>query len=76
MWAYKRGIHLAEEVNENTSPELMVEAVHTKTKEFIRKNKFVTLIGGEHSISIGSIRAFTESCTNLTVLLASANQKL
>ena len=37
---YKQGIHLAEEVNENTSPELMVEAVHTKTKEFIRKNKF------------------------------------
>lgn len=73
---YKQGIHLAEEVNENTSPELMVEAVHTKTKEFIRKNKFVTLIGGEHSISIGSIRAFNESYSNLTVLQIDAHADL
>jgi len=46
----------------------MVNAVHQTTKEYINKNKFVTLFGGEHSISIGTIRAFNECFDNLTVL--------
>src|SRR5699024_7518128 len=57
---YKNGIYLADAVTENSSPEKMVAAVHKVTKEYIKRNKFVTLFGGEHSISIGSIRAFNE----------------
>ncbi len=65
---YKQGVYLADAVTENSSPEAMVEAVHATTKHYIKKNKFVTLFGGEHSISIGSIRAFNEAFNNLTVL--------
>ncbi|UMB60495.1 agmatinase [Lutibacter sp. A80] len=73
---YKNGIYLAAAVTENTSPESMVEAVHQTTKEYIKKNKFVTLFGGEHSISIGSIRAFNECFNSLTVVQIDAHADL
>ena len=73
---YKQGIYLADAVTENSSPETMVDAVHATTKSFIKKNKFVTLFGGEHSISIGTIRAFNECYHNLTVLQLDAHADL
>lgn len=73
---YKQGIHLAEPITENSSPEAMVNQVHEITKKFIKKNKFVTLVGGEHSISIGAIRAFNETFDNLTVLQIDAHADL
>ncbi|WP_299009173.1 agmatinase [uncultured Tenacibaculum sp.] len=73
---YKEGVYLADAVTEDSSPEAMVEAVHATTKKFINKNKFVTLFGGEHSISIGTIRAFNECFNNLTVLHIDAHADL
>ncbi|AUC82514.1 agmatinase [Lacinutrix sp. Bg11-31] len=73
---YKKGIYLADAVTESASPEAMVEAVHKATKSYIKKNKFVTIFGGEHSISIGTIRAFNEMYTNLTVLQLDAHADL
>ena len=73
---YKQGIHLTAPITENSSPEAMVNAVHNITKDFIKRNKFVTLFGGEHSISIGSIRAFNECFDNLTVLQIDAHADL
>lgn len=73
---YKQGIYLADEILENRSPESMVDTVHKVTKEYIKRNKFVALIGGEHSISIGSIRAFNECFENLSVLHIDAHADL
>ncbi len=73
---YKQGVFLADAVTENSTPEAMVDAVHQITKTYIKKNKFVTLFGGEHSISIGSIRAFNEMYPNLTVLQLDAHADL
>lgn len=73
---YKEGIFLAESITENSSPESVVNKVHSITKSYINKNKFVTLFGGEHSISIGSIRAFNECFDNLTVLQIDAHADL
>lgn len=73
---YKQGVFLADAVTEKSSPEAMVEAVYKTTKDYIKKNKFVTLFGGEHSISIGSIRAFNECFDNLTVLHIDAHADL
>lgn len=73
---YKNGIYLAEAVTENSSPEKMVDEVHAVTKTFIRKNKFVTIFGGEHSISIGTIRAFNECFNDLTVVQIDAHADL
>ncbi|QNL21944.1 agmatinase [Hyphobacterium sp. CCMP332] len=73
---YKKGIHLAKAVTENDSPDAMVKAVHNTAKSFLDKGKFVTLFGGEHSISIGSIRAFDEKFDDLTVLQIDAHTDL
>ncbi|TDQ30111.1 agmatinase [Tenacibaculum caenipelagi] len=73
---YKEGVYLAAPVTEDSSPEAMIEAVHATTKKYINKNKFVTLFGGEHSISIGTIRAFNECFNNLTVLHIDAHADL
>ncbi len=73
---YKQGIHLAEPITENSSPEAMVKAVHKRVKELILRNKFVTIFGGEHSISIGTIRAFNECFEDLTVLHIDAHADL
>ena len=73
---YKQGVYLADAVTENTSPENMVNAVHEVTKKYIKRNKFVTVFGGEHSVSIGTIRAFNEMFPNLTVLHIDAHADL
>lgn len=73
---YQQGVFLADAITENSSPEAMVEAVHQETKKYIKKNKFVTIFGGEHSISIGTIRAFHEMFENLTVLHIDAHADL
>ena len=73
---YQQGIYLADPVTENESPKKMVEAVHQETKKYIKKNKFVTIFGGEHSISIGTIRAFNEMFPSLTVLHIDAHADL
>ncbi|MEM5538702.1 MAG: agmatinase [Olleya marilimosa] len=73
---YQQGVFLADPVSENSSPEAMVEAVHQATKKYIKKNKFVTIFGGEHSVSIGTIRAFNEMFPSLTVLQLDAHADL
>jgi agmatinase len=73
---YKQGVFLADAITENASPEAMVDAVHAATKSYIKKNKFVTIFGGEHSISIGTIRAFNEMYPSLTVLQLDAHADL
>jgi agmatinase len=73
---YKQGIYLADKITENSSPEAVVDAVHKVTKDYIKRNKFVTVFGGEHSISIGTIRAFNDCYTSLTVLQLDAHADL
>lgn len=73
---YKAGVHLCEPVSENTSPEAMCEAVELAVSDYLDKGKFVTLFGGEHSVSIGSLRAFDKKFDNLTVLQLDAHTDL
>jgi len=73
---YKKGVYLAPPVTEDSSPEKMVESVYKTTKNYLKQEKFVTLFGGEHSISIGSIRAFNETFEDLTVVQIDAHADL
>ncbi len=73
---YKQGVYLTEPIKVNATPEAIVDAVHQETKSYIKKNKFVTVFGGEHSISIGTIRAFNEMYPSLTVLHIDAHADL
>lgn len=73
---YRKGIWLSPPVLEATSPEAMVGAIHSTVKELVDEGKFVITIGGEHSISIGCIRAFRERYKDLTVLQIDAHADL
>ncbi len=73
---FRVGIHILEEITENSSPEKVFSAVYQRTKELLNYDKFLTFIGGEHSISIGIIKAFYEKFENLTVLHLDAHADL
>lgn len=73
---YKKGIHCLPEITEKTSPEALYNTVYRKTKELLTTNKFLTFFGGEHSISIGIIKAFYEKYNELSVLQLDAHADL
>lgn len=73
---YKRGVFVLPEVNEKSSPEAMFKASYEAALSAIRTGKFPTFFGGEHSISIGLIKAFYENYKNLTVLQLDAHTDL
>lgn len=73
---YKQGIYIAEELNNFQSPEDMFQQSYKRTKELLSHNKFLTFVGGEHSISIGVMKAFYEHYENLTILQIDAHADL
>lgn len=73
---YKRGVHVLPELREYASPEAMFEATYEAAKKAIATGKFPTFFGGEHSISIGLIKAFYEHYSDLTVLQLDAHTDL
>ena len=73
---YLNGIHTAPAVTEKESPEKMTEAVKKTVARYLEEDKFIVLLGGEHSVSIGSIQAFAEKFDNLTILQIDAHSDL
>lgn len=73
---YRRGIYTSKEIRDNSNPEKMCEAVYTKTINYLNENKFVVTIGGEHSVSIGTIKAHSEKFRDITVLQIDAHTDL
>jgi len=73
---YKEGIFVTNPVVEASSPEAMFKATYERTNKLLELNKFLTFFGGEHSISIGVIKAFYEHFDNLTVLQLDAHTDL
>ena len=66
---YKIGIHTMEPLPvQELTPEAMVEKVYSAALEVLKANKFPVILGGEHSLSIGSVKAFKETYPNLSVL--------
>jgi agmatinase len=73
---YTRGVHILPIISENQSAESLFNAVYQKTKTLLESNKYLTFFGGEHSVSIGVIKAFYEKHPNLTVLHLDAHADL
>jgi agmatinase len=73
---HKIGIHTIEPILENSTPEAMVKAVYDKVHHLLTENKFPVIVGGNHSVSIGSVKAFSEEFQNLTVLQLDAHSDL
>jgi len=74
---YKVGISTLSEIEPLlSSPQDMIDRVYQVIKDLIRKEKFVVLLGGEHSISSGAVRAFKEAFPGLSVLQLDAHADL
>lgn len=73
---FKQGIHILPQINEKSSPEALFNRVYENAKEVLAYNKFLTSFGGEHSISIGIIKAFYEKYQNITILQLDAHADL
>ena len=73
---YRTGIFLQDAITVDESPDLMRQAVKESVSRHLEKGKFVTLFGGEHTISIGSIQAYAEHFGELTVLQVDAHADL
>ena len=75
--AFKAGIHTLEEMEiTRGGPEKMVERVYQKAKELVDMNKRVVLLGGEHTASIGVVKALSEVYEKLSVLQLDAHADL
>jgi agmatinase len=73
---HKKGLHTIDPIFENSSPEALVDAVYNKTLFLLSEKKFPVIVGGNHTVSIGSVRAFSEKFQNLTVLQLDAHSDL
>jgi agmatinase len=73
---YKKGVYMYPPLNGMTSPDIMFKISYDAAKNMLNTNKFVTFFGGEHSISIGVIKAVYEKHPDITILQLDAHADL
>jgi agmatinase len=57
---YKLGIHTLEEFAPRETPDAMMEALYDRTKELLESDKFICMLGAEHSVSAPIIKAHAD----------------
>ncbi|HOP59044.1 MAG TPA: agmatinase [Bacteroidales bacterium] len=70
---HRKGIYTAEPVITGDSPEELALAVRNRVNDILGDNKFPVIVGGNHTVSIGSVRAFSEKFNDLCVLQLDAH---
>lgn len=70
---YLQGIHTAQSVENMNTPQQMVESVYRRAKDYLADDKLLCLLGGEHSVSCGAIKAVSEKYSHLSVLQLDAH---
>jgi len=73
---YKKGIFTAGSVDGQELPEDMVKSVVEQVRQYLQNGKFVVVLGGEHSVSLGPVKAHIEKNTDITVLQFDAHSDL
>jgi agmatinase len=73
---FTHGIYTDLPVTGFKKPEPMVRAVRKRVAGHISKGKFVVVLGGEHSVSIGAIAAHVQADKNISVLQLDAHSDL
>jgi agmatinase len=74
---YKSGIHTINELEpEMSGPEGMFKRVYEVVSQLNKKGKLIIILGGEHSISIGAVKALSEEYKDLSVLHLDAHADL
>ena len=74
---YQVGIHTLPEVQTVMSgPEGMVHRVYQVARELLEAGKTIVMLGGEHSLTLGMVRAYQERYKGLSVLQLDAHADL
>ncbi len=73
---FKVGIHTLEEFKPRSTPDLMMKELYEYSKELLKSDKFLCMLGGEHSVSAPIIQAHAEQFHNLSVLQIDAHADL
>jgi len=70
-------IHTLEQMETNySSPEAMINDIEKSITKLIKYKKFPVILGGEHSITTGCVRAFKNKYKDLTVVQLDAHADL
>lgn len=74
---YRVGIHTLAEIEPHVgSPDAMVERVRGIVLPFAKDGKLLSILGGEHSISVGAVQALLDVYSDLSVLYLDAHGDL
>ena len=73
---YKVGVYVLDPNLEKSSPEAMFLSTYHNAKEHLETGKVVSYFGGEHSVSIGIIKAIYEKHPDITILQIDAHADL
>ena len=74
--ASKAGVYTDHHEYDLSTSEAMVKSVYGRVSHFLDMGKRVAMVGGEHSVSVGAIRAMSERFPDLTVLQIDAHADL
>jgi len=71
---FRAGIHTTEPLDvEKLEPEALLEKVRSATADIVKANKIPIILGGEHSVSVGAVKAMKDAYPNLSVLQLDAH---
>lgn len=74
--AYINGIHTLPELKIVEDPKETINLIEKESKKHLEKNKFIVMLGGEHSITTGLVKAYKEKFPNMSVLQFDAHSDL
>jgi len=70
------GICTLEDLKSEEKPEIMFNIINEKIKKLLDDDKFPVIIGGEHSITPGIVKAMTKKNNDLSILQLDAHSDL
>jgi len=74
---YQVGIHTLPEIKPDMAgPENMTRQVYQVARGLLEKNKMLLMLGGEHSLTLGMVKAYREKYQDLSVLQLDAHADL
>ncbi len=74
---YRIGINTPEELKvQMLSPEEMIAQVEERVSTFVKDDKFAVILGGEHTVTIGAVKALIKTHKNMSVFCLDAHHDL
>ncbi len=73
---YRKGIFTADPIITDDPPEILFETVTKAAKAYLKDNKILVTIGGNHSVPIGSCKAYCDKYENVSVLQIDAHSDM